>query len=136
MNNLPIFASTAPRVTVTALPATANTNRDGTGTVTSIYTSADTNGTNVYDIIATNQTNNAEDVSLYYKPSGGGTWIFIGNLLIAAATYSATVASGQASAGTRASGMPVQVLNNGDQLGAAPYGANLVNIEVLTAAAG
>jgi hypothetical protein len=112
-----------PVVTQTDIPATANTNRDGTGTITTIYT-ADAGAfgslVEVIRYLATGSTS-AGYLNLFRKAGGAGSWKFIGQVAIAAATPSATVAAADAS--YVGLDMPMR-LNANDTLGAAPTQAN------------
>jgi hypothetical protein len=125
----PIFIH-HPVVTQTDIPATANTSRDGTGTITTIYTAdSASNGSLVETIkfVATGTTS-AGLINLFRKAGGAGTWKFIGQLAVAAATPSATVAAAEAF--VTGLDMPLR-LNANDTLGAAPTQANAFSALVL-----
>lgn len=85
----PTFTST-PRVGV-ANVAAANTNRDGTGTITALITGAAA-GTKVFEIAAqATVTTTAGMVRIFITTDAGSTWRLFDELSIAAATASASV---------------------------------------------
>lgn len=118
----PIFIH-HPVVTQTDIPATANTNRDGTGTVTQIY-AADSaaNGSlvEVIKFIATGTTSTGY-INVFRKAGGSGSWKFIAQLAVTGATPSATAAATEAT--LTGLDMPMRLGQN-DTLGAAPTQAN------------
>jgi len=118
----PIFVH-HPVVTTTNIPATANTNRDGTGTITTIYTAdAAVNGSLVENIHFVGQgTTTTGIMNLFRKTAGVGNWIFIGQVAYTGTTPSATVAA--VDFFYVGSDMPMR-LNQNDLLGAAPTQAN------------
>jgi hypothetical protein len=122
-----------PAVTMTACPATANTNRDGTGTITAIYT-ADTavNGSIVQSIKAIAIAASAVSaLNLFRSTDAGVTWKFVGQLggpaLRTAITPSATVLADECY--YTGLDMPM-LLNASDKLGFAPTTANAYNVFV------
>jgi len=87
MADSPVFAVT-PRISAANI-ATANTNRDGTGTVATLITGAAT-GTRVAEIVAKARvTTTAGMVRIFLYD--GTTYRFFDEMNIAAATVSATV---------------------------------------------
>lgn len=122
-NKYPIYVH-HPVTTVTAIPATANTNRDGTGTITAIYT-ADTavNGSLVEVIKFIAKAASAiSTINLFRSTDAGVTWSFIGQTALRTAiTPSATVIADEVF--YTGLDMPMR-LNASDKLGAAPTTAN------------
>lgn len=89
MASTPSFTST-PRVGI-ANVAAANTNRDGTGTITALITGAAA-GTKVTSITAQAAvTTTAGMVRIFVSTDSGSTWRLFDELSIAAATVSASV---------------------------------------------
>ena len=89
MASTPSFTST-PRVGVANVSA-ANTNRDGTGTITALITGAAA-GTKVTSITAQAAvTTTAGMVRIFLTTDAGSTWRLFDELAIAAATVSASV---------------------------------------------
>ncbi len=85
----PVFAAT-PRCAVGALSA-ANTNRDGTGTIVTVFT-AGSSGSKIEEVrITPAVTTTAGMVRLYLHD--GSTYYLFSEHVIAAATLSGTVAS-------------------------------------------
>lgn len=122
-NTKPCFVH-HPVTTMTSIPATANTNRDGTGTITAIYT-ADTavNGSlvEVIKFIAV-AASAVSTINLFRSTDGGTTWKFIGQTpLRSAISPSATVLADEVY--YTGLDMPMR-LNASDKLGAAPTTAN------------
>ncbi|MDX2221140.1 MAG: hypothetical protein SFV21_00235 [Rhodospirillaceae bacterium] len=117
-NRQPIFVY-SPDVVQTALATTANTARDGTGTITQIYQAAgNVHGSlaEVIKFIATGATTLGL-INLFRKQGGTGNWMFVAQVEVAAVTPSATVKAWEGYvAGNE---MPLR-LSNGDTLGAAP----------------
>jgi hypothetical protein len=94
-NRKPIFVGEAT-TSFTAIPATANTNRDGTGTITAIYNapSATGPGSLIESIkVQANVTTAAGVLNLFISSDGGSTWKLIADLLVTAITPSTTVAA-------------------------------------------
>lgn len=117
-NKYPVYVH-HPEVTRTDIPATANTNLDGTGTITNIYTAnAAVNGSlvEVIKFIATGTTT-AGYIRIYRSAGGGTTWKLIAQLAVSAFVPSATVATFEGY--VTGLDMPLR-LNAGDTLGAAP----------------
>lgn len=128
-NKYPVYVH-HPETTRTDIPATANTNLDGTGTITNIYTAnAAVNGSlvEVIKFIAT-ASNSAGYIRLYRSAGGGTSWKLIGQVAVAAFTPSATVATAESF--YVGLDMPLR-LNAGDTLGAAPTQANSFSCLVL-----
>lgn len=125
MNRQPIFVH-HPVTTQTAIPNTANTNRDGTGTITQIYAADATVGGSLVEVIRfiAQGTTTAGIINLFRKAAGAGNWMFIGQVDIAAATPSATVKA--ADAFYAGADMPLRLAAN-DTLGAAPTKAEAFN---------
>jgi hypothetical protein len=90
----PVFVH-HPMPVLTAIPATANTNRDGTGTITSIYTADSTYGSVVESVGVLSTTNSpaAAVLNLFRSTDGGVTWRFCDQIAYAAASASTTVVS-------------------------------------------
>lgn len=89
MATTPSFTST-PRVGL-ANVAAANTNRDGSGTVTALLTGAAA-GTKVFEIAAQpTVTTTAGMVRIFLSVDSGSTWKLLDEISIAAATVSASV---------------------------------------------
>ncbi len=122
-NKYPVYVH-HPVVTVTDVPATANTNRDGTGTITAIYT-ADTavNGSLVEVIkFIAKAASAVSTINLFRSIDGGTTWKFIGQTpLRTVISPSATVLADEVF--YTGLDMPMR-LNASDKLGAAPTTAN------------
>jgi hypothetical protein len=119
-----------PVTTTTACPATANTNRDGTGTITTIYTAdAAVNGSLVEVIKFNAVAASAVSVlNLFRSVDGGSTWKWIGQSSVRTViTPSATVASDEGY--FTGLDMPLR-LNASDKLGFAPTTANAYNVTV------
>lgn len=77
--------------------ATANTNIDGTGTITTLLTGAST-GTRVLEVVAQSAaTSAAARVNLFISIDSGTTWRLFDQLAVAAATPSATVSANRVS---------------------------------------
>lgn len=95
MATTPRFTSSARMAS--AVVSTANTNRDGTGTITSIITGVAA-GTRVSELnVKATVTTTAGMVRLWTSSDGGTTWRFLDEIPVSAVTPSATVASFQAS---------------------------------------
>lgn len=127
-NRKPLFVG-QPKTTQTAMPATANANRDGTGTITTIFaantpTSANGYLVEVIHFIAV-AASAVSTINLFRSIDAGATWKFIGQTpLRTVITPSATVIADEVFyAGVD---MPIR-LNSGDLLGAAPTTANAYN---------
>ena len=89
MASTPSFTST-PRVGLANVSA-ANTNRDGTGTITALITGAAA-GTKITSISAQAAvTTTAGMVRIFLSTDAGSTWKLFDELAIAAATVSASV---------------------------------------------
>jgi len=85
----PSFTST-PRIGSVNI-ATANTGRDGTGTITSVLTGV-TAGTKVFEVtVSPTVTTTAGMVRLFISQDSGTTWRLFDEITISAATPSATV---------------------------------------------
>lgn len=128
-NKYPVYVH-HPEVTRSDIPATANTNLDGTGTITNIYTAnAAVNGSlvEVIKFIAT-VTTTAGFIRLYRSAGGGSTWKLIGQVAVAAFTPSSTVQTAEVF--YTGLDMPLR-LNAADTLGAAPTKAESFSCLVL-----
>lgn len=91
----PQFINT-PRIAM-ANTATANTNIDGTGTITEVIQGA-TGGTRVLELVVKlAATSAAAQVNLFLTTDSGTTWRHFDSITVAAATVSATVASNRTS---------------------------------------
>jgi len=91
MSNLQQFAAT-PRASVTRI-STANTNRDGTGTIGTLFTGG-ASGSRVDDIsIKATGTTTLGMVRLYRSLDNGSTWRLLKEVSITAITPSGTVQS-------------------------------------------
>lgn len=89
MGTTPVFTSTVRVGSVNV--SAANTNRDGSGTITSLLTGAAA-GTKVFEIVAQAAvTTTAGMVRIFLSVDGGTTWRLFDELSIAAATVSASV---------------------------------------------
>lgn len=89
-NRKPLFIG-QPQPVVTSIPASANTNRDGSGTIVTIYTAGANCGSLIQNIKAQAVgTTNAGVLNLFHSVDNGSTWKLIGDLLVAAVTPSAT----------------------------------------------
>lgn len=124
----PIFVH-HPVVTMTACPATANTNRDGTGTITAIYTADSAVNGSLVEVVKWigAGTTTAGIVNLFRSTDGGTTWIFIGQCATTGATPSATVKADEGY--FTGSDIPLR-LNANDKLGFAPTKAEAYNVIV------
>lgn len=128
-NKYPIYVH-HPVVTTTACPATANTNRDGTGTITAIYTAdAAVNGSLVEVIHFIAVAASAVSVlNIFRSIDGGTTWKLLAqSALRTVISPSATVAADEGY--ITGLNMPLR-LNAGDKLGFAPTTANAYNVTV------
>ena len=73
--------------------ATANTNRDGTGTIATVVT-AGANGAKVFTIVVeATVTTTAGTVRLYHSNDGGTTWRVFEEITVPVVTASASVAA-------------------------------------------
>lgn len=115
----------------TACPGTANTNRDGTGTITAIYTAdAAVNGSLVEVIHAIAVAASASSVlNLFKSIDGGTTWKFYGqfNPVRTVISPSATVLADEVF--YTGLDMPIR-LGASEKLGFAPTTANAYNVNV------
>lgn len=128
-NKYPVYVH-HPVVTTTACPATANTNRDGTGTITTIYTAdAAVNGSLVEVIKFIAVAASAVSVlNLFRSTDAGATWKWIAQSSVRTViTPSATVAADEGY--FTGLDMPLR-LNASDKLGFAPTTANAYNVTV------
>lgn len=128
-NKYPVYVH-HPVVTTTVCPATANTNRDGTGTITTIYTAdAAVNGSLVEVIHFIAAAASAVSVlNLFRSTDAGATWKWIGqSALRTVITPSATVVADEGY--FTGLNMPLR-LNASDKLGFAPTTANAYNVTV------
>lgn len=95
MATSPVFIGT-PRID-TANVATANTAKDGTGTITVLTTGA-TNGTRILEIVVKSQvTTAAGNVCIFLSTDSGTTWRLFDEFLQGVVTSSATSSSYRAS---------------------------------------
>lgn len=102
---------------------TANTNRDGSGTIVTVYT-APTEGARIsYIRIKATGTTTAGIVRIYAKDSGG-TYRLISEISVSAITPSASVTTFEGEY------YPTEpwLLQNGDVIGAAPHNAETFNV--------
>lgn len=91
MASTPSFTST-PRASTVAI-STANTNRDGTGTITSLMSGVAA-GTRVEEVwVQATGATTAGAVRLFLSLDGGSTWRLIREQMISAVTPSTTVAA-------------------------------------------
>lgn len=89
MATTPTFTST-PRVATVSI-STANTGRDGTGTITSLISGVSA-GTKVFEIVVqATATTTAGMVRVFMSTDSGSTWRLFDEVAIAAATPSASV---------------------------------------------
>lgn len=89
MASIPNFTSTS-RLTASAV-STANTNRDGTGTIVSLISGVAA-GTKIFEVdVQMTVTSTAGMVRLYLSSDSGSTWKLFDEVAIAAATVSASV---------------------------------------------
>jgi len=126
----PIFVH-HPVVTQSSLPATTvNTARDGSGTITTIYTAdSAVNGSLVECIHFIGQgTTTTGIVNLFRKAGGTGSFVFVGQVSYTGTTPSATVAA--ADFFYTGSDMPMRLGTN-DLLGAATTQSNTAAITAL-----
>lgn len=115
MSSTANFAAT-PRSEVATI-STANTNRDGTGTITSVFT-AGANGSRVERIeIKANATTTAGMVRLFRK-KGAGAWKLWREYTVGAITPSASVASFSA-----LDDVIAEILSSDIQIGASTHNA-------------
>lgn len=95
MATAPVFIGT-PRID-SANVATANTAKDGTGTITTLTTGA-TNGTRILEIVVKGQvTTAAGNVCIFLSTDSGTTWRLFDEFLQGVVTSSATSSSYRAS---------------------------------------
>lgn len=95
MATAPVFIGT-PRID-SANVATANTAKDGTGTITTLTTGA-TNGTRILEIVVKSQvTTAAGNVCIFLSTDSGTTWRLFDEFLQGVVTSSATTSSYRAS---------------------------------------
>ena len=107
--------------------STANTNRDGTGTITSVATGVAA-GTKVFEVVVqATATTTAGMVRLFLSTDSGSTWKLFDEVAIAAATPSATV-KGQRVSTTYAN---LILANSSTVIGASTHNAEAFNVVVL-----
>lgn len=122
MSSTPTFVST-PRLGI-ANVSSGNTNRDGSGTVTSVLTGVSA-GTKVTEVVAQAAvTTTAGMVRLFLSTDGGSTWKLFDELPIAAATVSSSVA------GTRVAKTYTNLIlkDASTQLGATTHNSESINV--------
>lgn len=118
MSSDPIFYSVLPRTDKCTLD-TANTNRDGTGTIVTLVTGAAA-GSRVERIEAHAQaTTTAGMIRLFRSSDGGSTWTPWRDILVTATTVSASVGAFHAELDLR--GTPVLLKDANSKIGAAPH---------------
>lgn len=125
MASTPSFTST-PRVGVANVSA-ANTNRDGSGTITALITGAAA-GTKITSITAQAAvTSTAGMVRIFLTTDAGSTWRLFDELAIAAATVSASVK------GTRISATYTDLVlpDANHRLGCTTHNAESINVVAL-----
>jgi len=125
MASTPSFTST-PRVGVANVSA-ANTNRDGSGTITALITGAAA-GTKITSIAAQAAvTSTAGMVRIFLTTDAGSTWRLFDELAIAAATVSASVK------GTRISATYTDLVlpDANHRLGCTTHNAESINVVAL-----
>lgn len=128
MAKAPQFAS-APRSVDISTISTANTNRDGTGTIATIATGS-ANGFKVNSIVAKHEVTSAAGmVRIYISNDSGSTWNLFDEIEIAAITPSATLSSHR----TTRNYTDLVLLGTSNRLGAAPHNAESINMFVLGA---
>jgi len=121
----PSFTST-PRYAQGTV-STANTNRDGTGTIVSIITGVSA-GTKIFEIITqATGTTTAGMVRLFVSTDSGSTWKLFDEVSIAAATPSATVKGNRVSTTYANLILP----SSSHQLGASTHNAESIQVIVL-----
>ena len=121
-NTRPIF-SEAPNLGIAQI-STANTNRDGTGTIGTVLT-AGADGTRVNRIvIKATVTTSAGIIRLYIKD--GGTWYLWKEIKVTAITVSSTVTGFEYE--IKLAGEDALVLESGQLLGASTHNANTFNV--------
>jgi hypothetical protein len=121
----PVFVSTPRNGAVNV--ASANTNRDGSGSITSIITGVSA-GTKITEVIAQAAvTTTAGMVRLFLSLDSGSTWKLFDELPIAAASVSASVA------GTRVSKTYSNLIleDATTQLGCTTHNAESINVVAL-----
>ena len=123
-NTTPVFQLT-PKATPVAV-GTANTGRDGTGTIATLYTPGTDGGRVDYVRLQATVTTTAQVFRLWVRASAGGTWFLIAEILISAITPSATI---QAWSYDWIPPRPL-VLANGNLLGGSVNAAENVNATV------
>ena len=125
MATTPSFTST-PRYAVASI-STANTNRDGTGTIVSVATGVSA-GTKVFEVVVqATATTTAGMVRLYVSTDSGSTWKLFDEVSISAATPSGTVKAQRVSTTYANFILP----NSSTILGAAPHNAEAFNVIAL-----
>lgn len=125
MATSPAFTST-PRYTQVSI-STANTNRDGTGTIGSVITGVAA-GTKIFEVVVqATGTTTAGMVRLFISTDSGSTWRLFDEVSISAATPSGTVK------GTRVSTTYANLIlpNASAQLGAATHNAESFQVVAL-----
>ena len=121
-NLKPIFPLT-PLATPVAI-STANTNRDGSGTIGTVLTPG-ADGTRVDGVrIQATGTTTAGVVRLFVRASAGGTWFLLAEILVTAVTPSTTIQAWSYDWLTR---VPL-VLATGNLLGASTHNAETFNV--------
>lgn len=131
MATTPFFYGTPGSLQRTTLPATANTNTDGTGTITEIAAGSASPGKLVSRVWATGHgTTAANRISLFHSSDGGTTWRFITDVLLPALTPSTTVRV-QAAYIPELTGL--KLVGTNEKLGAAPHAAAAANLFVESA---
>ena len=125
MASNPSFTST-PRY-AQATVSTANTARDGTGTIVSIITGV-TAGTKIFEVITqATVTTTAGMVRLFISSDSGSTWKLFDEVSIAAATVSGTVKGNRVSTTYANLILP----NSSHQLGASTHNAESIHVIAL-----
>ena len=120
-NNSPIFPLTPQTVPVAV--ATANTGRDGSGTIATIYTPGTNGGLLRWIRLQASVTTTAGVFRIFQRASAGGTWFLIAEILMTAITPSTTI---QAWSYNWIPPEPM-VLANGCLIGGAVHNAESVN---------
>lgn len=122
----PSFAAT-PKTGIATI-STLNTNRDGTGTIVSLFTPGASGSRVTSCRITATVTTSAQLVRLYRSVDSGTTWKLWQEVSIGAVTIATNTAGASASVSLLdASGSPIGLAST-DRIGAAAETANSMNI--------
>lgn len=118
----------APDLTVTGTPATANTNLDGTGTITQVAAGVAAPGKRIARATVSAAGATASNrMSFFLSVDNGSTWKFFCDVLIPSASVSSTVRAPAVDVPELAG---VLLTGTTHLLGAAPHAAQVQNVTI------